>query len=215
MDLSEMVDRVDRIVDDDDFDEDEITKYLNRGILQVAGGIRRADSSVLTQPLPLLFKIGTVSTGSGNTVALPVDYQRDLVFAMDSVGRELPIYDSFIKYMETYRNLTMPGILNGLAVKGRTLYYQFGPATPELITIHYHRYPVEMTQDTDVPDGIPSEFHESVVVNYALKEIYTIKEDGIDGNPLNTMKYEKRFQLGIDTLEAHIASDASTFSFFA
>jgi hypothetical protein len=214
MNLDEMVERIVKIVQDDDFDEDTITAYLNRGMLVIAGGVRRPDSSVLTQPLPLLFTIGTVATTTTFKASLPATYQRDVVFAIDSLGRELPIYDSFIEYSQTYGLMTSAGALNSVAIKGRDLYYQNIPAASELITIHFHRYPVDMVAGTDTPDGLPPNFHE-ILVDYACREISTLKEDGIDGSNFNTMKYEQRFQRGLDALEASIAAEAAPFRFFA
>jgi hypothetical protein len=214
MNLDELVERVTDIVQDDDFDEDVIITYLNRGMLEIAGGIRRPDSSVLTQPLPLLFTIGTVATTTTFKAILPATYQRDVVFAIDSLGRELSIYDSFIEFSQTYGLMTAAGSLNAVAVKGRDLYYQNIPAVSELITIHYHRYPVDMVAGTDTPDGLPSNYHD-ILVDYACREIYTLEEDGIDGNNFNTMKYEKRFQRVLDALEASIAAEAAPFRFFA
>lgn len=215
MTLDELIDRVDRIVQDDNFDETEITKYLNRGVLQIARGVRRPDSSILTPPLPMLFEIGTVSTTTTFKVDLPVDYQRDLVFAADSIGRELAINDSFQEFVKTYPALNTEGTLNALAVKGRVLYYQGIPEDSEAITIHYHRYPVEMIVGSDEPDGIPEDLQDELLVNYACKEIYAIKEQGIDGSSFNTNKHEQKFQIAVEALSASIAADAPPFSFFA
>ncbi len=214
MNLEVLTERVDKIVQDNDFDSDAIAVYLNRGMLEIAGGMKRSDSSVLTQPLPLLFTVGTVATTTTFKASLPVTYQRDLVFAIDYLGRELSIYDSFVEFSKVYRLMNAVGSVNAVAVKGRDLYYQNIPAVSELITVHFHRYPVDMVSSTDVPDGLPSNFHD-ILVSYACKEIYSIIEDGVDGKMVNTMKYEQKFQRSLDSLEASIAAEAAPFSFFA
>lgn len=213
MNLDKLIQQVDRITQDSDFDSTAITDYLNRGMLEIAGGIRRADSSTITQPLPNLFIVGTVSTTDTFKVSLPVDYHRDVVFAVDYLGRELPIYDSFIEFMKVYPALNATGTVNALAIKGRDLYYQGIPDTVQTITLHYHRYPVDMVDGEDEPDGLPSNFH-NILVDYACKEFFTMVEDGIDGKNINTMKYEQRFQRGLEALEASIAAEAAPFSYF-
>jgi len=213
--LEQLVDEVSRIIQDSSFDDATIADYLNRGMLEIAGGIKRPDSSILTQPLPLLYEIGTVATNTTAHADLPSDYQRDVVFATDEDGRELSIYDSFIEFAKTYPGMATEGALNVLAVKGRTLYYQNIPETSENITIHYHRYPVDMTADDDEPDGIPPELHSPLLVNFACKEIFSLIEDGMDGKMPNTQKFEAKFQAAMDRLEASIAADAPPFSFFA
>lgn len=214
MNLEVLTERVDKIVQDNDFDSDAIAVYLNRGMLEIAGGMKRPDSSVLTQPLPLLFTVGTVATTTTFKASLPVTYQRDLVFAIDYLGRELSIYDSFVEFSKVYRLMNAVGAVNAVAVKGRDLYYQNIPAVSELIMVHFHRYPVDMVSSTDVPDGLPPSFHD-MLVSYACKEIYSIIEDGVDGKMVNTMKYEQKFQRSLDSLEASIAAEAAPFSFFA
>jgi len=214
MTLEELIERVKEAVEDDDFD-DRIIDWLNRGVLLIAGGIRRNDSSVLTQPLPGLYEIGTVSTSSTCKVDLPVDYQRDLVFAVDAGGRQLQINDSFIRFAQTYPAMNTVGTINELAVKGKVLYYQGIPEASEDITIHYHRYPVDMVAGSDEPEGIPEHLHDALLVSYACKEIFALKESGVDNSNFSTMKYEQKFSAALDALEASIAADAPPFSFFA
>jgi hypothetical protein len=214
MNLDELIAQVDRVIQDDDFDGDVITTYLNRGMLEISGGIRRYDSSVLTQPLPELYVIGTVATTDVCKASLPVLYQRDVVMAVDYLGRELTIYDSFTEFAKTYPLMTATGYINALAIKGRDLYYQNIPVVSELVTIHYHRYPEDMTIGSDSPDGLPVHFH-NILVDYVCKEFFNIIEDGLDGKNVNTSKYEIRFQKGIEALDASISADAPPFRFSA
>ena len=212
--LSELRSQVSTIIQDSSFDNSTIDGYLNRGMLEIAGGIRRPDSSVLTMPLPELFEIGTVATDTTTfKVSLPVDYQRDVVMAVDEDGRELSIYDSFMEFARIYPGMAATGTINAVAVKGRYLYYQGVPTASEDITIHYHRYPVDMVADADEPDGIPKNLHIPLLVNFACKEIYSLIEDGMDGKMPNTAKYEAKFMAALEMLEASIPADAEPFSF--
>lgn len=211
--LSELRYEVSKIIQDSSFNDDTIDSYLNRGMLEIAGGIRRPDSSVITMPLPQLFEIGTITTTATFKTSLPVDYQRDVVMAIDKYNRIIPIYDSFMEFARVYPGMIATGAINAIAVKGREIYYQGVPASPENITIHYHRYPVDMIGDNDEPDGIPKNLHIPLLVNFACKEIYSLIEDGMDGAMPNTAKYEAKFMAALDRLEASISADAEPFSF--
>lgn len=215
--LETLIARVKRIIQDPGFSDDEITEYLNEGLQKVAGGMRRPDSSTLTQPLPWLYEVDDVMTTTTYQVQLPTDYQRDVVAAIvDRSGYkvELSIYDSFQEFVSVYPGLNLAGDVNAIAVKGRYLCYQWVPATSTAITVHYHRYPEYMSQNTDEPDGLPDFLHIPILVNYACKEIFSIIEDGIDGSAFNTTKYTQRFWDAMLDLEAAIAAEAPPFSFF-
>ncbi len=103
LDLSSLISKVNMIVNDPGYTSELITNDLNEGMKAISGGIQRPDSSILTSPLPMLYKIGSVTTlTSDSKVSLPVDYQRDVVFVADSYGRDVVIYDNFMDYVRTY-----------------------------------------------------------------------------------------------------------------
>lgn len=213
MNLSELVEAVVKVVQDDDFDEDFIIKLLNRGLLRIAGGMKRPDSFALTQPLPDLYTVATVATvTTANHVALPVNYQRALVLACNSLGSELCIHDSFQEFAKIFPLGNYPGAVYNIGVKGRSLYYYGVPPVAETLTIHYHRYPEEMSADNDEPDGLPPELHYSLLVSFACSEIERLKEDGIDGNSFNTKKHWDLLQLGLLELEASLPADGMVFT---
>lgn len=213
MNLSELVEAVVKVVQDDDFDEEYIVKLLNRGMLRIAGGMKRPDSFTLTQPLPDLYTVATIATvTTTNHVALPVNYQRALVLACNSTGSEIGIHDSFHEFSKIYPLGSYPGAVYNIGVKGRSLYYYGVPSVAETITIHYHRYPEEMSSDNDEPDGLPPEFHHSLLVNFSCAEIERLKEDGIDGNEFNTKRYSDLFQLGLLELDASLPADGMVFT---
>ena len=212
MNCAALIERVVRIVQDTDFDEDYIKDALNRAMLKIAGGILRPGSSILTQPLPELYTIGSSLTSTtSNKIPLPSDYQRGVIMACNSIGAEIQIYNSFQEFVQTYPLLNYTGQVSAIGIKGRDIYLAGIPATRETITFHYHRYPVDMTADADVPDGLPAEFHDSLLVNYVCRDIFRLKEDGIDGNDFNVQRYDKLFQEGLIELDASMPADGAMF----
>ena len=210
MNCIQMIEQVAKVVQDDDFDEDYIRDLLNRAMLRIAGGMLRPGTSTLTQPLPGLYAVGTATTTLlSSTVPLPSNYQRGVVMVCNSLGVEIQIYDAFQEFIQAYPLRTYTGAINAVGIKGRDIYLQGIPATPETITFHYHRYPVDMVTDASVPDGLPSEFHDALLVNYAIREISRMKEDGIDGSDFNTQRYNKMFQDALIELDASVPADGA------
>ena len=207
-DLTSLIAKVQAIVQDPGFTPASITLALNDAMTEIAGGIQRPDSSVLTSPLPLLYSISTVATLTTTyRVALPTNYQRDIVFAVDSDGRELEIFDSFTEFMRTYPALNQSGDISAVAVKGGYLYYQPIPTAAETLTVHYHRVPTDMTTGASVPDGIPVQYH-NLLVFHAAKEYFSTIEDGLDGAMPNFQKWDSKFMQMLMRMEASIPADA-------
>jgi hypothetical protein len=207
-DLSALVSKVKAIVQDPGFTEDDIVTALNDAMNIISSGVQRPDSSILTSPLPGLYAVGTVSTLTTTyCVVLPTNYQRDVVFAADSYGRELQIYDSFLEYSRTYPLMNQSGSVNALAIKGGYLYYQPTPTVAQVITVHYHRSPVDMTVGTSVPDGISAQYH-NLLVYHVVKDFFSTIEDGIDGGMANSQKWEAKFMQMMMRMEASIPNDA-------
>ena len=150
---------------------EDIIGYLNQGVRHIASGIIVPGLNDVTNPLPELFTLGSVTTGTDSYVALPDNYSRDLHFVANASHVELTIYWVFSELARTYTNRTETGSLDVVAIKGSTLHYRKIPVDPEVLTIHYYRKPVDMAIDTDEPDGIPEHLHEALLCNYALIEI--------------------------------------------
>lgn len=201
---------VSRIVDDDDFDGD-IGDYLNQGVSEIANGMQSSLGSFITPPLPALFKIDTVDTESDEAyVSMPTTFQRGLTFVADSSGIEIEIANSMINFSQRYPLLNRIGKITETIEQGGNLYYQGIPATSEELTLHFYRYPVEMVEDSDTPDGIPLSLQRSLLVNYACWRCFELIEDGVEGQGLNTVRYNQRFSIAMRTLELFIPFDTNS-----
>jgi len=149
----------------------DIRNYLNRAVRHIATGIRVPGLSVVTRPLPDLFTIGTVDTSVDSFVSLPDNYGREVQFVANSDHVEIERYDTFGELSRIYPNINDAGSVNAVAIKGSVLHYRKLPDTPETLTIHYYRQPVDMSEHTDEPDGVPSHLQEDLLCNYAMVEV--------------------------------------------
>ena len=206
--FSILKEKVELLINDDSF-EDYLGDFINQGVSEIAGGmpslldgIDNPIPNILTPPLPELFTIDTVTTSLTDAfVDMPTDFQRDLQLVVSPTGSEIDIAHSFIEFAETYPLLNKPGRIFESIEHGRKLYYQGIPASAETLTLHYYRMPVDMVEDDDVPDGIPSHLHISLLVNFAAWKSYEHIEDGLEGETPNTIKFKKLFLEAMRTFE--------------
>lgn len=192
------------LVDDSSL-SDIIPALINQGVNEIAGGMLSTLGDFITPPLPALLKIGTVDTSiSAAFVSMPEDFHRGLQFAVKSSGSEVDIEHSFIEFTETDPLMTKSGAVTSVIEHGGKLYYLNIPDVSETLTLHYYRSPVDMSVDGDIPDGIPIHLQMTLLVNFAAWKAYEFIEDGIEEEPLNTLKYHKFFMAALRTLELTI-----------
>jgi hypothetical protein len=212
--LAELIEGVEEIVQDTSFTEASITAKLNRNLQKIAGGIEK-ETGVLTLPLPELFTTGTITTSTSLAyVAMPSDYQRDLVQLTDSDGVDIEIYDSFQNFLLDYAGLALAGDVVAATIKGRNLYYQGIPTVADTLTVYYHKTPATMLladKATDEPEGLPAHLAYDLLVYSTARDIYLLIEDGIEGEGANTAKYNALFNGALARLEATIPIDGSSF----
>lgn len=205
--FSDLKDRVDTLVDDSDM-ESLSGGFLNQGVSEIAGGMQSSLLDVITPPLPDLFIIGTVETSITDAfVAMPTNFHRGLQLVVSSSGSEIDIAHSLIEFTETYPLLDRSGSISEAVEHGGQLYYQGIPTVSETITLHYYRKPVDMSSDSDTPDGIPEHLQVSLLVNFAAWKAYEHLEDGMEGEIPNTIKFKTAFFESMKTLELTLPAD--------
>jgi len=202
--LLELTSFVQRILQDDAFDDD-ITTYLNQAQLEIAGGMQSALGDWLTPELPELLTIGTVTTVINLAyVDMPTNFQRRLQFVASASGTEISIEENFIEFTATYPLLDKAGIITSVVEKGGKFYYQGIPPVAEDVTLHYYRKPTDMSNNTDEPDGIPSQLQKELLVNHTCWKIFELIEDGLEGPGVNTQRYMELFERALKVLELTI-----------
>lgn len=205
-----------RIVSDESY-ADSLLSMVNQSVREICGGVMilwPEGDQTLSSPMPDLFTIDTVSTStSAAYVSLPDDYDRNVVFVAVSDGYE-PTYESaFSDFVRSFPLLNMSGGVSSVAVKGSNLYYQGIPTTSETLTVHYYRAPTDMAQDSDIPEGIPSRFHLSLIVyDVCLKIFKEIYEEDSDQHDV-IRSYENKRMNELINLESLIGEDQGSVIF--
>jgi hypothetical protein len=189
-------DGADSIIQDGSYTAAQITTILNRGVIQIAGGILLPGFTAVSPPLLDLYDSDTVNTSTTLPyVALPSDFQRNLeLVASAAQDAEIRLYDSWKKFLKAYPNLNETGdSVEACVVHRGRLYYQPIPSSSEALTVHFYRKPVAMSATSDTPDGIPDHLAYDALTAFAAKEIYKLIEDGIEGRRGNYEYYMAEF----------------------
>jgi hypothetical protein len=203
--LSDLVLTVQTNIQDSSFTEDDIIARLNEAQLEVAGGLQYTLGSWVTPPLPGLLTIDTVDTATDAAyVAMPTNFQRNLQFVASSSGVEIDIAETFTSFVETYPLLDKIGTITECCEFGNNFYYQGIPSASEAVTIHYYKFPTDMANDNDEPDGIPKHLHRGLLVDQVCWKIFELLEDDTEEPGLNTKKYLELFLSAARKLELFI-----------
>jgi len=188
-----------------DVDEEATLVFLNQGMVAIAGGGNRPYPLPPVAPLPDLMTIGTVTaTVDGGSVALPSNFQRSVISVINSSGQELNRIDSYIDFVQRYPKLEA-GSIESYCVRGRNLYY--APSKAEDLTVHYYHKPVDMAVAGAEPDGLPEEFHISVLCAYACWRTYKKIERGEEGRTPNINLWNSEYMNGLTDLERHLGPE--------
>jgi hypothetical protein len=172
-----------------------IQGYMNQGVKTIAGGVRYVAGLPPTPPLPDLLTTSSITYTSGASYAsLPSNFQRKIVLAVDSDGDRVPVEESWKAFLKVDPGLDdTGGEIRLVCQRGSKLYCHPKATSGESLTLHYHRFPTDMSAGTDTPDGIPNHLHEQAMEAWAAKEIFTVIEDSVDQQGTNTAKWTEKF----------------------
>ena len=147
----QLITLVQNMLQDSSFAGATVLEYLNRGQLEVAGGILFPPMDgipqqlvgTLTPPLPDLMDSDTVSTSTSYAyVSMPTDYQRNMFFATsDASDGRVNITENWLKFKKKWPMLDQDGSVSDIIVKGRLLYYQGIPSSSDTLTLEFYRKP--------------------------------------------------------------------------
>jgi len=195
------------------FTDSEITARLNLGVNLIAAGLPSSFGEIKTPPLPDLFSIATVDTVLSTAYAsMPATYQRSLQFVADSSGREIDVYNSMIEFAEDNPLMDRDGSVDGVIEQGGRLYYQGIPTSVETLTLHFFRLPVDMSSDSESPDGLPDHLAEPLLVNYVCKELFQLLRD--KNSPDRVIWHTQLFNQYMRALEISIPADNRSLFLF-
>lgn len=188
------------IVQDTSFDVIDTISYINKSLKEISGLIL----------LPKLLETETTIVTVVDTAyaSLPDNFQRNLHYCYsNTTNRKIRIYNDVRLLYRQFSRLDLGGQVVGVAVKGRSLYYQRIPAAVETLRIHYYKYPTVITDEAKKPDCLPEFSVRPLLVNYVAKEIFSLIEDGEDGQKTNTNYYTSKYVEAMAELNRYVGAE--------
>jgi len=188
--------RVEEIVQDASF-SGGILALFNRCLGSIAARCAKENKI-----LPGLQAEATVvATAATNKVALPATYSRGLFFVSSAAQKNrVKIQTNFTTYLRRWPDpaRNQAGCIRDVAVSGGYLHYQ--PCADDTLTLHFFKKPPILTAPADVVTCIDDHLQESLLVNFACREIYNVKEDGQEDRKTNTKTYDSLYNSALAEL---------------
>lgn len=191
MNGEKLIDRAVRLIRDPDVTRDLILEVLNEGLVEVTGKLR----------IPYLGMTAEVDTVPGESeTALPEEYQFGLYDCQD-IAKDMPVtvLNSKKQLLANYGRLTYTGDVKHVCAVGDTLVYNPIPTEATTLQLSFYRLPDQITERTE-PVCLKGQFH-LVLVHYAANYFYVPIEDGVDGETVNTDKYENAYNKMIEEMK--------------
>jgi len=197
----DLIEEVMGAIQDASFTPEQVIELFNECLLELAG-----DANFLLPDLEAWADITTAT--NANTVRLPADFMRTLrIVHSITNNREVKVYGSPSQITRLFSVQNQTGNVIAVAPKGRNLFYQRIPSSPETLRINYYRLPTRIYSRDDKPFEIPWHFAKPLLKHYALRELFSLIEDGIEGAKVNTGYHDKRFTTAKEALEAFIGPE--------
>lgn len=185
------------IIQDNSFQKDggaRLLNFFNDGIREIASKIA----------LPALFTDSTVIATSAGYVALPADYQWNLI----RVDNETINYTCHIFRSRSHLLNALPvgaassagSVLAVAPVGVQRLYYLYAPSTDQTLRLFYQARPTLLALDSDTPVCLPEEHAKNLLVNYAAMRAFDRTEDGVEGQKVNAMAVRAAYDAAVADL---------------
>jgi hypothetical protein len=142
--------------------------------------------------VPSLKRMGSVATSSSVAYVDVTSiggslFGGVLTKAIRSDKAILEIYPNLEELLNYYPLLDEEGSILGVALEGKTLYYQ--PMADDTIFLVFYTNPPLLTTDRSIPDWIPDHLHRKLLVHGTAYIIYDQIEDGVEGEKVNTASH--------------------------
>lgn len=198
--LSEIYARVRETVQDEALTgEEKLLSLVNEAVQR---GCKACLPELVTMDL---FDILASSSG---LVPMPENYGHTMYRCVNETTGDLLNIRTGTKYLsEAYGSVSAAtrSYSSDVTVHGDFLYFRPVCAYAQSFELWYYRKPVDLdgTDQSAVPDGIPSFLHQRLIVGYILKESFTLIEDGIEGQKVNTMNWNQEYAAGLQELDMY------------
>jgi hypothetical protein len=199
MNAKELIEEVIDLVDDDWVDEKRALKAINAAQVAVARKVLLpglADGS------------DTVTTlTTGNEVALPTDYLRELYYC--SVDGQYPnVWSNLMLLGQEMGHLELKvGPVTDVCTLGSNLFYMNSPSTAVTLNLRYYRKPTAMTRSAEsYPDGLEvgngsEEDYENAILSHAAWKLFLRIEAGVEGEAKDSTRHSNLFTYHIKEMQ--------------
>jgi hypothetical protein len=195
----DLIEEVMSAVQDASYTEGAILELFNECLLELAGEFLLPDLEAWAD---------VATTANINQTRLPADYMRELRYAHSLThNRPIRVYGSAAQIVRWFAVQDQAGRVIAVAPKGRNLFYQRVPGSAESIRINYYRFPTRLQVRADKPLEIPWHLAKPLLKHYALRELFSLIEDGMEGAKVNTAYHDKRFTAAKEALELFIGPE--------
>ncbi len=186
MNVTRLIERIIRTVQDESYSSSDILEYVNEGLLTVSGLFA----------LPALESTAVIETDpNAKQVPLPDDFHNHLRFVYSSNRRRsIRIYSNLVRLREEHPLRLAGGFVRAVAVSAGNLFYEPSPASAEELDLIFHAKPDEYTINDNEPDYIPDHLSFRLLHAYCCFKIFDEIEDGVDGQKPGVMTWEQRYQ---------------------
>lgn len=209
MDLDTLRTRISLIVQDSSFGEADLTSRINQAVSDIAAGLPIPGCFGQLPPLPDLYSTAEITLlDTSRSGDMPADYQRGLFNVTDSTTDSgVTLLASFQRFMKRHPILETGSSVDECVAYGSRLYVH--PAINGGVNVSYYATPATLVNDTDEPDCIPAHLQEGLIVNLVCRDIFSLLEDGMEMNKINTAYHQQRLDVALHALHAHIGIDGT------
>ena len=153
--------------------------------------------------LPSLKKFATVVTlTTANHVSMPTDSSGILRYVGDEDG-EITVLPNLETLVRRYPKLDETGsVVDYVVLEGSDLYYQPIISPANTLYLIYFANPTVLVSGSDIPTYLPSVLHRSSIVPKAAELIFSIIEEGVEGDHVNTLAAQSDYAVGLAQLRA-------------
>lgn len=183
---STLIAKVQGIIQDASFSDEDVLAYFNKCLLELA--------DIFTFP-SLISSADVAVPADADYAAMPETYYRKLFHAYNTTkDRKVHIYDSYTRFLGRFPGLDAAGPITAVCVTGNTLNVQGIPSAEETVKLHFLTAPAAIEAVGDQVTLLPASLQDELLHSFACKEAYDLIEDGMEGQKINYNKYLSRFE---------------------
>ncbi len=164
---------------------DDVLEIINECLVDIA--------SIIDIPQLATTEEATMVAGE-NLVTMDSSFHKKLSFAWNkTLNQKIRVYDSKRIIDNKLSTMGTSGNVIMMAPNFPDIYFQYSPASDQIATIYFHRLPDELEDNSIFPTYIPSNFIHGLFFNYSLERLYSSIEDGFEGEKVNTLHYQDKY----------------------